>query len=72
MRVLMTDFAVRCLACDFRWHSPSMADGLRVLGACPKCSGELEFAQGATDAAPATAAAHDAAPHLVLGLPRQR
>jgi hypothetical protein len=49
-----------------------MADGLRLLGTCPKCDGELVFA-----AAPP---AHDApespkldqrAPHLVLGVPRR-
>ena len=44
MRSLMSDdFAVRCTGCEFTWNTPAMADGLRVLGACPKCKGELEF-----------------------------
>jgi hypothetical protein len=64
--------AVRCNDCGFAWHSAAMADGLRLLGTCPKCDGELVFA-----AAPP---AHDApespkldqrAPHLVLGVPRR-
>jgi hypothetical protein len=64
--------AVRCLTCAFEWHSPLMADGLRLLGSCAKCGGELEFA----DAPPAdhTSAAPPAdprAPHLVLGVPRR-
>ena len=66
--------AVRCRSCEFAWNSAAMADGLRLLGSCPKCGGELEF-RGETpapaperfdrsaDAAPA--------PHLVLGIPRR-
>jgi hypothetical protein len=67
------DFAVRCKSCGFRWNTPAMADGLRVLGACPKCKGELEFGAAATaplaDGGTDVAAAADA-PHLVLGIPR--
>ena len=37
------DFAVRCTGCEFTWNTPAMADGLRILGSCPKCKGELEF-----------------------------
>jgi hypothetical protein len=53
-----------------------MADGLRVIGRCPKCSGRLEFADEARAGAPASepAAASPArasAPHLVLGVPRR-
>lgn len=71
MQPLMSDdFAVRCTACEFTWNTPTMADGLRVLGACPKCKGELEF----RDSAEATLAAlpenPTEAPHLVLGIPR--
>jgi hypothetical protein len=73
MRVVMSDdFAVRCTGCEFTWNTPAMAEGLRVLGVCPKCKGELEF----RDAAPATAeqaprdADVSAAPHMVLGIPR--
>jgi hypothetical protein len=66
------DFAVRCLGCGFRWNTPAMAEGLAVLGQCPKCGGTLEFR---TDVTPAASAEPDdvpadAAPHLVLGIPR--
>jgi hypothetical protein len=68
------DFAARCKGCGFIWNSPGMADGLRVIGTCPKCKGELEF--GAKAAAPAEPAAEpgtdpEAAPHMVLGVPRR-
>jgi uncharacterized paraquat-inducible protein A len=71
--VMTEDFAVRCRGCGFTWNTPTMAEGLRVLGACPKCKGELEF--GTRGAAAPEAEAPDAAvrteaPHLVLGLPR--
>jgi hypothetical protein len=66
------DFAVRCTGCGFTWNTPAMADGLRVLGACPKCKGELEFRDDAPAPPPAELAPADAAaaPHLVLGIPR--
>jgi hypothetical protein len=49
-----------------------MAEGLRLLGSCPKCGGELAFAA----AEPAHQAAESPnmdvrAPHLVLGVPRR-
>jgi hypothetical protein len=49
-----------------------MAEGLRLLGTCPKCSGELAFA----DSEPARDASESPkmdsrAPHLVLGVPRR-
>jgi hypothetical protein len=78
MRLVMTDdFAVRCKGCGFTWNTRAMAEGLRILGVCPKCKGELEFGTragvppgaAAPDAAAAVAAAADA-PHLVLGIPR--
>jgi|1185.fasta_scaffold43870_2 hypothetical protein len=64
--------AVHCIACQYEWHTQVMAEGLRLLGTCPKCGGELEFA--------ADQPAHEAsrspkmdlrAPHLVLGVPRR-
>jgi uncharacterized paraquat-inducible protein A len=68
------DFAVRCTGCQFTWNTPAMADGLRVLGACPKCKGALEFRDDAPAAAPVAAdtrpADTAAAPHMVLGIPR--
>ena len=64
--------AVRCLACAFEWNSPLMADGLRLLGSCPKCGGELEFATTApAEEVPAAPVADLRAPHLVLGVPRR-
>jgi uncharacterized paraquat-inducible protein A len=71
----MTDaFAVRCTGCEFTWNTPAMVEGLRVLGACPKCRGALEFSEDAPAAAPTAADTRDAdvsaAPHMVLGIPR--
>ena len=72
--------AVRCSSCQFAWNSATMAEGLRLLGSCPKCGGELEFRGGEAAAerfdrtdtpAPAAAAKADKAPHLVLGIPRR-
>jgi hypothetical protein len=64
--------AVRCLACAFEWHTPLMADGLRLLGSCAKCGGELKFADAAPAEDSSAAPAADArAPHLVLGVPRR-
>jgi hypothetical protein len=64
--------AVQCRDCGFAWNSPAMAEGLRLLGSCPKCGGALAFAAG--EAAPEAAGSPimDArAPHLVLGVPRR-
>jgi hypothetical protein len=51
-----------------------MVEGLRLVGACPRCGGTLEFA-AAEPAATAQPAARDGAgevaPHLVLGIPRR-
>jgi hypothetical protein len=70
--LMSDDFAVRCTSCEFTWNTPAMAEGLRVLGVCPKCKGELEFRDDAPT--PARVAARDAdvsaAPHMVLGIPR--
>jgi hypothetical protein len=44
---------------------------LRILGCCPKCKGDLEFADVAEQAAAAPARSlADAEPHMVLGIPR--
>jgi hypothetical protein len=67
--VMSDDFAARCRACGFTWNTPAMAEGLRVLGCCPKCKGELEFGTRGQAAPERTPAAADA-PHLVLGIPR--
>jgi hypothetical protein len=71
MRFLMTDgFAVRCTGCEFTWNTPAMAEGLRVLGACPKCKGKLEFSDAAPAATEKPETNVSAAPHMVLGIPR--
>jgi hypothetical protein len=64
--------AVHCRDCNYEWHSPAMADGLRLLGTCPKCGGELVFAAAqAAHEAPASPIMDGRAPHLVLGVPRR-
>jgi len=73
----VTSPAVTCLDCGFAWRSRAMADGLRVVGRCPKCSGSLRFAEPAAAAPeraaePAPAPRRADAPHLVLGVPRRR
>ena len=69
--------AVSCNGCGFAWNSAAMAEGLRLLGSCPKCGGELVFRDDIpveprvirTPAQPATNG--ERAPHLVLGIPRR-
>jgi hypothetical protein len=68
--LMSADFAVRCTACEFRWNTAAMADGLRVLGSCPKCKGELEFRDSAEVTLAALPSDAAAAPHMVLGIPR--
>lgn len=66
--------AVTCTGCERSWNSASMAEGLKLLGACPRCGGALSFADGqersALDRLPVEAAAA-LAPHMVLGIPRR-
>ena len=67
--------AVTCTGCDRAWNSAAMAEGLRLLGQCPRCAGRLAFAED--EHAPsalerlAPEAAVALAPHLVLGIPRR-
>ncbi|MCW3038551.1 MAG: hypothetical protein JWM31_456, partial [Solirubrobacterales bacterium] len=49
----MNPALVSCLGCSRTWHSRTMADGLRTIGRCPRCGGELAW----TDATPAGPAA---------------
>jgi hypothetical protein len=64
--------AVECLGCHFEWHSRVMAEGLRLLGSCPKCGGALAFAASEPAHEAAEAPKMDMrAPHLVLGVPRR-
>ena len=65
---------VHCGSCGREWRSPTMAEGLREVGACPRCGGTLSFRDAVGAAAPvAQPAAPSAgtAPHLVLGVPRR-
>jgi hypothetical protein len=71
-----TSAAVSCTSCERTWNSASMAEGLRLLGACPRCGGELSFADASERdgsalgrLAPETAV--QMAPHLVMGIPRR-
>ena len=63
-----------CTACSFAWHSATMAHGLRIIGSCPRCGGELAFAADAGEPggpAPAPDPDADLPPHAVLGIPRR-
>jgi hypothetical protein len=74
MAVMAVSPAVKCGDCGRTWNSPSLAEGLRLLGACPRCGGTLEFRDEAESAAgPATPVEGRAPvePHLVLGIPRR-
>ncbi len=67
--------AVSCSGCGFTWNSDAMAEGLRLLGSCPKCGGALLFRTDGPEPPRASRAGDDAtdgvAPHLVLGIPRR-
>ncbi len=67
--------AVSCSGCGFTWNSEAMAEGLRLLGSCPKCSGALLFRADSVEepriARSAAESSGAVAPHLVLGIPRR-
>lgn len=66
--------AVTCHECGRTWNSATLAEGLRLLGSCPRCGGELEFRED-DGVSPEPAAPPEGraavAPHLVLGIPRR-
>ena len=67
---------VSCTGCGFAWNSSAMAEGLRLLGSCPKCGGELAFRgdetmNGTGFEIQAEQRPAPVAPHLVLGIPRR-
>ena len=67
---------VSCTGCEFTWNSTAMAEGLRILGSCPRCGGELRFRgdetfSGASFEIEADETPARTAPHLVLGIPRR-
>jgi hypothetical protein len=59
---MSSDPRVRCDTCDFAWYGATAAHGLRVVGACTRCGGELEFL---TDDDPASASP---VPERLLGV----
>ena len=64
--------AVHCTGCAYTWNSNAMADGLRLLGSCPRCGGDLAFRDPAPRVERFTKLeAGETAPHLVLGFPRR-
>lgn len=69
----MNPALVSCRDCSRTWHSRTMADGLRTVGCCPRCSGTLAWAEDDAAVAPLATPPPDAGlpPHLVLGLPRR-
>ena len=66
---------VRCTSCDRAWRSAAMAEGLRRVGACPRCGGELAFADVAPSAGqgpdPVAERLSGVEPHRVLGIPKR-
>lgn len=65
--------AVSCQSCGRGWNSAALAEGLRLVGSCPRCGGELIFRDDAAETASPSepVAERDVAPHLVLGIPRR-
>ncbi|HEY8582215.1 MAG TPA: hypothetical protein VIL49_04685 [Capillimicrobium sp.] len=65
---------VRCRACAFEWFGATASHGLRIIGSCTRCGGELDFLvpEEADDQEPTITAGSDAAeqrPATVLGTP---
>lgn len=58
---------VRCDDCSFEWFGATAAHGLRIVGACPRCRGRLEFLVAGDEPPPPAADARD--PAAVLGTP---
>ena len=71
--------AVRCSDCAFAWNSAAMAEGLKLIGSCPKCGGGLAFRDEVEpserpldiEGDAERAAEKGVAPHLALGIPRR-
>ena len=71
--------AVRCSDCAYAWNSAAMAEGLKLIGSCPKCGGELIFRDEIEaserpldiEGDAERAAEKGVAPHLALGIPRR-
>ena len=67
--------AVSCDDCGRSWNSPALADGLRLLGSCPRCGGHLAFRDESEAESPGPVTPPEGhapvEPHLVLGIPRR-
>ena len=63
---------VTCESCGFGWYSARLAEGLRLLAACPRCGGILDFSAAPADAVVDLGPPRFSAPHLALGFPRPR
>jgi len=67
---MRTSPQVRCRACDFEWYGATAADGLRIVGSCTRCGGELEFLTEQPSESPAMSdQLVGVAPAAVLGAP---
>jgi hypothetical protein len=65
---------VRCRGCSFAWFGATSAHGLRIVGSCPRCGGELEFLVAEAEDADAAAQrdrefGDEGTPSTVLGVP---
>ena len=62
---------VTCAGCCSAWYGAAAADGLRIVGSCPKCGGHLEFLAAHTTAADfeVNERLASVSPAAVLGLP---
>jgi hypothetical protein len=68
----MREPTVTCQGCHFTWHSEAMAEGLRLMGRCPRCGGELAFhAEVGAAAMPEAERVRVDDPARVLGIPRR-
>jgi hypothetical protein len=66
---------VRCDGCGFEWFGPTASHGLRIVGACPRCGGHLDFLRqddepvAAAPPGPIERAMTQVSPAAVLGTP---
>src|SRR3954447_22871225 len=70
VRMRQGDPAASCTSCHFEWRSAAMADGLRLIGSCPRCGGELEFTADGPKPADEPPV-RDVDPARALGIPRR-
>ena len=67
---MRTSPLVRCRACEFEWYGATAADGLRIVGSCTRCGGDLEFlAEQPSESLPMSDQLVGVAPAAVLGAP---